>query len=112
MHTYLSVCIAECLGLLIGSIRINRFVVFSIREVRLYGLIFLMIWGSIARVTRRFLSCWVAWFALEGHDVIGINCLGRWARSMSRSSHSRRHLGDEGVECRRPWKPGTGQLRK
>ncbi len=28
MHTYLLVCIPKCLSLLIGSVRIDRFVVF------------------------------------------------------------------------------------
>ncbi len=41
--TYLMVCITKCLGLLVGSVQIDRIVVISISEFRLCGLIFLMI---------------------------------------------------------------------
>jgi len=97
-HTYLMVCITECLGLLIRSVRIDRILVVKIGGVRLCGLIFLVVRGSMVRLARRFASCLVAWFALEGHDVVGINGLGRRARSMSRSMCGRRCFGDKGVE--------------
>jgi hypothetical protein len=98
VRTYLSVCITERFRLLIGSARINRILAFSICEARLCGLIWLMLRGSVARTARRFGSCCVAWFALEGHDVIWINSLGRRARSAGRSTSRRRDFGDERVE--------------
>jgi hypothetical protein len=91
------VCITKCLGLLICGIRIDRIVVFTISSVRLCGLVNLMIWGSMVRAARWFIRCGIAWFALEGHNVIGVNCLGGWARSASRSTCSR-DFGNEGVE--------------
>ncbi len=102
--TYLTVCITECLGLLIHSIRIDRILVVNIGGVGLCGLIFLMVQGSMARAARRFASCLFAWFALEGHDVVRIDGLGRRARSTSRSMCGRRSFGDKGV------KHGCGNL--
>ena len=102
MRTYLTVCITERLGLLIGCVSIDRIVVFTIRirGIRLCGLVFLMIWGSMARAARRFASSCIAGFALEGHNVVRIDRLGRRARSTSRSAHGRRYFSDKGVECR------------
>jgi len=99
-RTYLTVCITKRLGLLIGSDWINRIVVvFRIGEVRLCGLVFLTIWGNMMRAARWFGHCCITWFALEGHDVIGIDCPGRWVRSTSRSTGGRRDFGDKGVKC-------------
>jgi hypothetical protein len=70
---YLSVGITECLGLLIGCVRIYRSVIFrlfTIHGIMLCGLVFLMIWGNIARAARRFASSCIAGFALEGHNVV------------------------------------------
>ena len=54
MHTYLTVRITKRLGLLIGGDRVDRVDIFRIDEVRLGGLIFLIIWlmiqESMARV--------------------------------------------------------------
>ncbi len=97
--TYLTVCITKCLGLLVGSVQINRIVVISIGEFRLCGLVFLMIRGIMARTARRLGCCCITWFALEGHDIIGIDGLGRQPRSMRRSTCGRRNFGDKGVEC-------------
>src|SRR5216683_1271078 len=74
--TYIMVCITKCLGLLIHSVRIDRIVIFTIGKVRLCGLVDLMIWGSMVRAARWFVRCWIAWFALEGHNIIGVNRLG------------------------------------
>jgi len=100
VRTYLSVCITERFGLLIGSMSINRIVTFSICRVRLCslcGLICLMIWGNVAWAVRRFGRCCVARFVLESHDIFWINCLGRWMRSMGRSTR-RRDFGNKRVE--------------
>src|SRR5216683_5737178 len=56
VQTYLMVCIAECLGLLIGNVRIDRVVIFSIGGVRLCCIVFLINWGSMAWAAR-FASC-------------------------------------------------------
>ena len=98
-RTYLTVSITKCLGLLIGNDWIDRIVVFRIGEVRLCGHVFLTIRGNMTRAARWFGRCCITWFALEGHDVIGIDCPGRRARSTGRSTGGRRDLGDEGVEC-------------
>jgi len=95
---YLTVCITKCLGLLVGSIWIDRIVVISISEFRFCGLVFLTIGGIMVRMARRLGHCCNTWFVLEGHEVIGIDGLGRWLRSMSRSMCSRRNLGEEGVK--------------
>ena len=83
MHTYLVVCITKHLGLLIGCIRIDQVIVYTIGGIRLCGLVFLIIQGRVARVARRFASCCIACFALVGHNVVRINHLGRRARSTS-----------------------------
>jgi hypothetical protein len=97
VRMYLTVCIAKCLGLLIGHVRVDRVVVFGIGGVRLCCIVFLMNRGSMAWAAR-FASCHIAQFVLEVHDIVGINCLGGWVRSTSRAPCGRRHLGDEGVE--------------
>jgi len=43
VHTYLTVCIAKCLGLPIGNVWVNRIAIFSIGRVRLCGLVFFML---------------------------------------------------------------------
>jgi hypothetical protein len=96
--TYLTDCITKCLGLLIGSDQIDRIVIFRIGEVRLCGHVFLTIQGNILRAASWFGHRCITWFALEGHDIIGINCPGRQVRSMSRSIGGRRDFGDKGVE--------------
>jgi hypothetical protein len=104
VRTYLTVGITERLGLLIGCIRIYHIIVFrlfTIRGIMLCGLVFLMIRGNIARAARRFASSCIAGFALEGHNVVRIDRLGRRARSTGRPARGRRYFSDKGVECRR-----------
>jgi hypothetical protein len=100
VRTYLTVCIAECPGLLIGNVRVDGVFVFGISGVGFCCIIFLANWGSIAWVAR-FASCCVAWFALVVHDIVGIDRLGGRARSTSRAPCSRLHCSDERVKCRR-----------
>ena len=97
MCAYLTVGITKCLGLLVGSVRIDRIVVISIGEFR-FCLVFLTIRGIMVRTARRLGHCCNTWFALEGHEVIGIDGLGRRPRSTSRSTCSRRNLGEERVK--------------
>lgn len=93
VQTYLTVCITQRLDLLIGNVMIDGIVVFGIRGVRLHCIVFLTNWGSMAWAGRLASRC-IAWFALEVHDVVGIDRLGRWARSARRASCGRRHFCD------------------
>ena len=99
MHTYLTVCIAECLGLLIGNVWVDRIAAFGIGGARLCGPIFLMLRGSLASAATWVGSFCVAQFVLEGHDIVRIDHLHRWVRSTSRSTCSRRDFADERVKC-------------
>jgi hypothetical protein len=54
MHTYFTICVLECLGLLIGVDKVVLFRVGAIaapwlRRIRLYGPVVLVLWGGLAK---------------------------------------------------------------
>ena len=103
MYTYLTVSIAKCLCLLIGNFWINRIIVlkvFSVGGLRLCGLVFLVLRGSLAGTARWICTCGIARFMFQGHDIVGIGHFCRQTRCASRSMCGWRDLGNKGIKGR------------
>jgi len=98
------VSIAKGLRLLIGNFRIDQIVVlniFGVSGLRLCGLVFLVLRGSLAGTARWICTCGIAQFTFLGHDIVGIGHFCRRTRCASRSTCGQRDLGNEGIESRR-----------
>jgi len=109
IQTYLMICIAECLDLLISFAWIDGIVLFCIggvgvmtlvgfRSVRLRGPIFLVLRRGLAKVAAWVWVWSIARFTLGGHGVIWVNRLCRWTRNAIRSTCRRGEFCDKRVE--------------